>query len=360
MNASVIKVLIVEDSPTMADLLQFIIESDPELRVIGRAENGEEALAWVKKEKPDVVTMDIIMPKMDGFEATRRIMQTMPIPIIIISAHFKADQVNKSFQAMQAGALEILEKPTDPDDPLFPSLAHAIIKSIKTLAGVKLITRRYGGNLSPVHPPRAPLVFRQGKTLVSSPAVPIEAIAIGASLGGPQALSTILTQLPSSFPVPIFIVQHISQGFTEGFVDWIRPHIRLPIQVARHQEKAKAGHVYIAPDGFHLEVAPEGETCLVDAAPEGGARPSVGRLFRSMAYAYGPQGVGVILTGMGRDGVEDLLLMKQKGAVTIAQDQESALVFGMPKEAILIGATQYVIPLQEMASTLSFLVNCTT
>lgn len=343
-----IQVLIVEDSPTMAEMLKFIIESDPELKVLGWAENGEEALHFIKNEKPDVITMDIVMPKMDGFEATRQIMQTMPIPIIIISAHFKPDQVDKSFEAIQAGALDILEKPVSPDDPLFPSKAQAIIRSIKTLAGVKLITRHYG--VSGAHSDL------QDKKKILPSAARIEAIAIGASLGGPQALSTILSQLPSTFPTPIFIVQHISEGFTEGFVNWIKPHLKLEIQLAKHQEQAQPGHVYVAPDDCHLEVSPQREMLLIDAPPEGGARPSVAHLFRSMAHAYGPHGIGVLLTGMGRDGVEDLLLMRKKGAITIAQDQASSLIFGMPKEAILIGAAQHIIPLQEMASTLSFLV----
>lgn len=340
-----IKVLIVEDSPTAAELLTFIINSDPALKVIGWVDNGERALNFIKWETPDVITMDILMPKMDGFETTRRIMQTTPIPIIIVSANFKREDVNKSFQAITAGALDILEKPRGPDDPHFANMAKAILTAIKTVAGAKLITRRFSAPLPPI-----PTVAATHS--LPDISQPIEAIAIGSSLGGPQALSTIFSQLSAAFPVPIFVVQHISHGFTQGFADWLKEGSRLKVKIPQNQEQSQPNHIYIAPDNCHLEILKGGRIYLSNEPPDNGLRPSVGHLFRSMAKAYGSSGMGIILTGMGRDGVEDLLLMKKAGALTIAQDQESSLMFGMPKEAISIGAAKHVLSLQEIIQLL--------
>lgn len=340
-----IKVLVVEDSPTAAELLIFIINSDPALKVIGWVDNGERALNFIKWEVPDVITMDIVMPKMDGFETTRRIMQTTPIPIIIVSANFTREDVNKSFQAITAGALDILEKPGGPDDPNFAILAKAILTAIKTVAGAKLITRRFTTKISPT----PTLTSTHSSPTISQP---IEAIAIGASLGGPQALNTIFSQLPAPFPVPIFVVQHISCGFAQGFADWLKDTTSLKIKIPRHQELAMPNHIYIAPDNNHLEIHPDNKIHLVHEPANKELCPSVSHLFRSMAKTYGSRGMGIILTGMGRDGVEELLLMRQAGAVTIAQDQESSLMFGMPKEAIAIGAAKHVLSLQEITHLL--------
>lgn len=185
---------------------------------------------------------------------------------------------------------------------------------------------------------------------------PIEAVGIGASLGGPQALIVILSQLSSDFPVPIFLVQHISYGFVEEFVKWLSCFTPLKVQLAQDQTIAYPGHVYIAPDNYQMEVAKGNLIQLVDSPGNKGIKPSIGHLFQSMAETYGPHSIGVLLTGMGNDGAEELLTMKKQGAITIAQDRESSLMFGMPHEAILIGAADYVIPLQEIAGTLKQLV----
>lgn len=345
-----IKVLIVDDSPLATELLTFIINSDPDLKVIGCVDSGERALNFIKWEIPDVITMDIVMPKMDGFETTRRIMQTTPIPIIIISACFKGEDVQKSFEAIDAGALDILEKPPGPQDPDFGTLAKRILKSIKTVAGTKLITRHYSRPHSLSHSkPKLP------DTETTSSLSQIEAIAIGSSLGGPHALCTIFKELPSQFRLPIFVVQHISPGFAPGFTEWLGEHTPLHVKLAQKQEVAQPGCIYIAPDHHHLEVHQGHLISLASTPPEGGLRPAVGHLFRSMAKTYGAHGMGIILTGMGRDGVEDLLLMKQSGALTVAQDQESSLLFGMPKEAIAIGAAKRILSLQHIIELLKLI-----
>lgn len=346
MRTEPIKVLIVDDSPVSRDLLAHIVNSSPDLQVIGFAENGEEAIRFIERATPDIITMDIVMPKLDGFETTRRIMQIKPIPIIIVSANYSKEDVDKSFKALDAGALAIMEKPIGVQDPRYERMAEVIIDSLKIMAEIKLVTRRQ----TPSHKFNASPAA--ASTITESKTNKVEIIAIGASLGGPQALSSILADLPSSFPIPILVVQHISTGFTKGFVDWMQNATQLKVSLAKDGEMALPGHVYIAPDDIHMEINKNHYIRLVNTPPETGLRPSVSHLFNSMAQSIGPRGAGIILTGMGRDGVDGLLKMRQSGAITIAQDQESSLMFGMPKEAIQIGAVSHILPLSQIAATI--------
>lgn len=350
MTTDLIKVLIVEDSPVASDLLSYIINSDPALQVMAQVESGEKALEYLKTHSPDVITMDIIMPKMNGFETTRRIMQVKPTPIVIISATFNKEDVNLSFKAIETGALSILEKPKGFYDPDYKRIAKEIVSSIKTVAGIKLITRHYSTREVELPVRSASLFTTSGETKPSS--TKIEAVGIGASLGGPQALRTIFSELPNSFPVPIYLVQHISTGFIQGFVDWLNEISQLNIKVAKNYEEGLPGYVYVAPDNYHMEVVKPNVIKLVQGDSTDSLKPSVAHLFSSMAKTFGSHSIGVILTGMGHDGAEQLLEMKEQGAITIAQDQESSLIFGMPKEAILLGAATRVTPLSQIAEML--------
>ncbi len=354
MNNKKIKVLVVDDSSVARELLTFIIDSDPQLKVIGYANDGEAALKFLEHETPDVITMDIFMPKLDGFETTRRIMETHPIPIIIISAGYDSSQVEKSFRAINAGALAILPKPAGPGDPLYSIVAQEIVETIKVAHGVKLIKRRPQFASPPVYNPERSADGYIETNIVSG--CSIKAIAIGASLGGPPALAAILSELSPSFPVPIFIVQHIAVGFAQGFADWLDTMTNLNVVLAKNHEQAKPGWVYVAPETHHMEVTADNAIAYIEHNKEH-LFPSVAHLFRSMAYAHGPRGVGVILTGMGKDGAAELLLMKKQGAFTIAQDEESCVMFGMPKEAIAIGAATRVVPIQKIASLLKQLTD---
>lgn len=346
MESKRIKVLIVEDSPIAAKLLSYIIESDAQLEVIGMVESGEAALEWIKNIQPDVITMDIVLPGMDGFEATNRIMKSFPIPIIIVSAHYQNEDIDKSFKAISAGALDILEKPVGPRDPNYQIMAGALIQSIKNAALIKFQPKKIAISSTK----------KIEKKEQIKPSIDTQAVAIGASLGGPRALQFIFSKLAAEFPCPILLVQHISAGYTQGLVDWLQKDAAIHIKLAEHEELAKPGWVYIAPENTHLEAGPNQTILLSQAPPEGGLRPSVSRLFRSMAHRYGPHGLGIILTGMGRDGARDLLLMKQQGAVTIAQSQESSLVFGMPGEAIAMGGVGHIMSLQEISDYLNAMV----
>lgn len=354
MRKEPIKVLIVDNSKISRQLLTHFIESDPLLKVIGFAENGDQALEFLKKNAPDIITMDIMMPRMDGFETTRRILENHSIPIVVVSGIYNLADIINSFKAIEAGALAILEKPRGFADDKDAHLVKVLIDTLKSTAGTKVARRslKLFDKSYEMKTKAAIDNYLVELKSVEQQLPNISMIGIGASLGGPHALSLILSVLPTSFSVPIVIVQHMSPGFIQGFVDWLNLSSHLKVKLAEKGERAVAGYVYLAPDHTHLEVGRGNRLHLIEAPPEEGHRPSIARLFRSMALSLGPYGVGVLLTGMGRDGAKDLLLMKKKGAITIAQDKKSSTIFGMPHEAIHIGAARFVLPLQAIAGAL--------
>lgn len=332
---SKIRVLIVDDSAGMRMMLERIFGEDSALEVAGLARDGIEAVDAVVRLSPDVITMDIQMPRMDGLEATRRIMETRPTPIVILSGNLDPEEVASSFHAMEAGALVALPKPRGIAHPEYETDVASLVRKVKLMAEVKMV-RRW---------PRAakgeqqPLWQATGKPAQAS----CEVVAIGASTGGPVVINTILSGLPSGFPLAVLIVQHMAAGFIGGFVDWLNLSSRLPVHVASQGELLLPGHAYIAPDGFNLEVKGGGRMALTGSILEHGQCPSVSALFRSMAEVYGRNAVGILLTGMGDDGARELKLMKDKGAVTIAQDRESSVIYGMPGEAAKLDAASYIL-----------------
>jgi two-component system, chemotaxis family, protein-glutamate methylesterase/glutaminase len=339
-----IKVLVVEDSPVVRDFLIYILNADPGICVVGSASNGEEALEAVKHYRPDVITMDIHMPKMDGIEATRRIMETLPVPIVIVSGSTDPHENTKTFRAMEAGALAVLIRPPGIGHPDHEASVRELVQTVILMSEVKVVRRwpqtRYRSDM-PSTP--AALVDRPAK---------VKVVAMGASTGGPPVLQTILAMLPRDFPLPVLIVQHIASGFVTSFVQWLAQTSSLPMHVAEHGEYVAGGHVYVAPDEFQMKVAHGGKIVLTKDGPESGLRPSVSYLFRSIGAVYGGEAVAVLLTGMGRDGAEELRLLKGKGAVTIAQDKESSVVHGMPGEAIKLGGATYILAPEKIPAVL--------
>jgi len=344
-----IKVLVVEDSPVVAEFLAYILNSAPDIHVVGIARDGEEALEAVKRLKPDIITMDINMPKMNGFETTRQIMETHPIPIVIVSGSWDTKEVSTTFRAMEAGALAAIPRPKGIGHPEYETTAKELVQTVKLMSEVKVIQRRPRGRSGPM----VPSVLEVG---VERAPAEIQVVAIGASTGGPIVLQTILPRLLKDFHVPVLIVQHIATGFVHGFVEWLAHSSRLPIHVAADGEYPLPGHAYVAPDGFQMGVKIGGRIALSKDESENGLRPSVSHLFRSVSSAFGENVVGVLLTGMGKDGAEESKLMKEKGAVTIAQDKESSVVHGMPGEAIKLGAATYVLSPDRIAEVLTSLV----
>lgn len=349
MTEDKIDVLVVDDSRVARMLLVHLLESDPQIRVIDAVDSGQAALDFLKDRKPDVVLMDIQMPRLDGFETTRRIMETHPLPIIICTATTDPKEVATTFRAMEAGAVACLQKPVAHEHPDHEELARSLLETIKLMSEVKVVRRwpRSRSNLSATSA-RPPVIeaSRNG----------IRMIGIGASTGGPPVLQTILAGLPKDFSAPILIVQHIARGFLSGLIEWLNQTTAWQVHAAAHDILPLVGHAYLAPDDLHMGVSRSGRILLTREEPENGLRPAVSFLFRSLAQVCGPDALGVVLSGMGKDGAAELKLMKDNGATTIAQDRESSVVHGMPGEAIELGGATHVLPADKIADTLITLV----
>lgn len=333
-----VRVLVAEDSATVRELLVEILESDPEIRVVGQAKNGQEAVELATRLRPDLVTMDIHMPVMGGFEATKEIMIEAPTPIIIVSSGANQD-VELSLNALRVGALTVLPTPGGPGSDGFAEVREHLVRTARAMAEVKVVRRwRPRAHPPPPPPPRGGAAVRL--------------VAMAASTGGPAALQRILMDLPPDFPVPILIVQHIAPGFVEGLCSWLAASCSLRAKLAQDGEPVEAGTVYLAPDDAHLGVDGDGRIRLSDSGPIGGFRPSANFLFESAARSYGASTVAVVLTGMGRDGVDGLRAVHAAGGRVIAQDEASSVVYGMPREAVQAGVVGTVLPLQGVASRL--------
>jgi two-component system chemotaxis response regulator CheB len=343
----VIRVLVVDDSPVLRELLVQLLESDPQLSVVGTAVNGRQAVEAVQRLQPDVVTMDYHMPTLNGMEATRQIMQTRPVPIVIVSGSSGADETQAAFRLLEAGALAVVAKPRGPGDPAHDADAAHLVKTVKLMAEVKVVRRWAQREPVAAPPPTAPALpprVARGSA---------RGIVIGASTGGPVVLKTILEHLPGRLPVPVLIVQHIAPGFIEGLAQWLGDATGVPVHVAADRQRPEAGHVYLAPEARQMKLAADGSIALVDIGPINGHCPSVSYLFDSAAAVWGAHTVAVLLTGMGRDGAEELKLLRAAGALTLAQDEESSAVHGMPGEAIRIGAATHVLAPRQIAEVLA-------
>ncbi|HET6631690.1 MAG TPA: chemotaxis-specific protein-glutamate methyltransferase CheB [Rhodanobacteraceae bacterium] len=341
-----IRVLVVEDSAVVREFLVAALGSDPGIEVIGAVEDGADALAAVQRLRPDVITMDIHMPRLDGLAATRRIMETAPTPILIVSGSGDSDEVMTSFDAMEAGALAVVPRPAGLGHPAHEGEVRALVRKVKAMAEVRLV-RRWPRRAAA--PPSAPAVAAQSTTRASRT---VKIVALGASTGGPPVLHAVLKALPANFPVPVVIVQHIAAGFVQGLAEWLAHSSALEVRVAARGELLEAGHAYLAPDDQHMTVAVGGRIVLDRGPPENGLRPSVSCLFRSLLDSYGSATVAALLSGMGRDGASELRLLREAGAVTIAQDKATSVVHGMPGEAIRLDGASLVLPADRMADAL--------
>jgi two-component system chemotaxis response regulator CheB len=341
-----IRVLIVDDSATARALLAAILTSDAEIQVVGEACNGAEAVELTRTLRPDVITMDLRMPVMDGFEATKEIMIAVPTPIVIVTASFAAREMDITMNALRAGAVSAVQKPPGSGSPAFDEAARELLTTVKAMALVKVVrhwrpTRAAG----PVPARTEPRSGVRGKV-----------VAVATSTGGPAALHHLLSQLPAEFPVSILVVQHITPGFAAGLATWLNQASPFHVKIAQEGESLAPATVYLAPDGRHLGVTSHHRVALSDAPPVGGFRPSGTLLFESVARVFGPATVAVILTGMGEDGVEGLRAVRQAGGTIIAQDEKTSVVFGMPAAAIAAGLADLVLPLEILPARLAELV----
>lgn len=334
-----VRVLIVDDSATARVLLGETLAAEPGITVVGEARNGEEAIEAARRLQPSLITMDVYMPVMDGLAATREIMIATPTPIVIVSSAVNRGEINLSLDATTAGALSVVGKPDGASSPEFEAWRSEFIALIKAMAEVKVV-RRWHRKTSPPYP-----VVRRELPLKVRPA---RVAAIVASTGGPAALKWILSELPHDFALPILLVQHIAHGFVNGLADWLGAATQLRVKVARDRERVHPGTVYIAPDNQHLGVR-EDETILLSAAPHvGGFRPAGSFLFESVARTYGSSALAVIMTGMGSDGVDGLRSVQAAGGQSVAQDESSCVVYGMPREAVRAGVVDAILSPREI------------
>lgn len=347
MSARPLRLIVAE--PAAAGSLHEAFALDAGMEIVGAAHDGVQAVELTHKLRPDAVVIDVLLTRMNGLEATRRIMSEIPTPVVIVAEDLGRASVQLSMEALRAGALAAVEKPVSPGSAKFPVYSAALIDAVRTMADVKLV-RRWRNRPAPAPLPEPPLK-RAALKVSAIPSV----VAIGASTGGPAALYSILTSLRAPFPQPIVITQHISPGFVRGMVSWLDEAARVKVKLAQHGEMLRANTAYIADDERHLTVLADRTIALVDGPIVDGHRPSATVLFQSVARAYGPRGMGVILTGMGRDGVDGLQAIHRAGGAVLAQDEKSCAVFGMPKAAIEAGLADAVLPLEVIAEELNAL-----
>ncbi|TVU91738.1 chemotaxis-specific protein-glutamate methyltransferase CheB [Vreelandella titanicae] len=338
---SVIRVVIADDSQVARDVLRDILSRDGDIEIVGEATNGREAVELAKRHAPQLITMDLNMPVMDGLSAIEEIMYNKGVPILVVSDRSDAQT---AYQALEVGALEVMPKPT-----LEGADAERLLARIRLLSGVAVITRlrRRGTTLTPM--PSLP-------TLPDTPrGVPRNfqhVVAIACSTGGPQALVRVLRRLPAGFPAPIVIAQHISHGFIDGMAQWLGSLCAMPVSVGQEGELLRPGHIYLSPSERDLCVTPRHRFQLQPSPEKSLYHPSCDVLLQSVAEVYGSDAMGIILTGMGRDGVNGMRAIYQAGGTTFAQDEASSVIYGMNQEAVKAGVIQYELPLDSLPDRL--------
>lgn len=355
--------MIVEASAAIRQRIAAILAGEPGIDV-SHAATAKEALAGLESEKPDLITIALDLPDLDGLSFTRLVMEKDPVPIVVVSEVKDSDALLRAFEIIEAGALAVVETPgsREAEDQQtreetseegeeeaqleFRRLSRQLIATIKAMSEVKLVRRRSNlGNRSAAQPVKH-IDSRPEKML----------LAVGASTGGPAVIQRLLKELPPDFPVPMVIAQHIAPGFLTGLLGWLSATTGYRVEIAAHNQKLEPGTAYLCPDGYQTGVSATGRFVINDQSLINGVRPSVAYLFRTAAEAYGPRAVGVLLSGMGRDGARELKLIRDQGGITIVQDAQSSVVHGMPGEAIKLSAACHVVGSSELARLITRIV----
>ncbi len=345
-----IRILVVEDSLTVRRRLCDVLGADPALEVVGEAADGKQAIELCQSLRPDVVTMDMMLPLMSGLAATEYIMAHCPTPILVVSSSTNRGELFKTYEALAAGAIDVLEKPLASQAE--GTWERRFIAAVKLISRIRVITHLRG--LSGAAPAR-----RESDAILLSalPRRRYEVVVIGASTGGPAAILEILRALPQPFPLPILFALHIGEPFGVAFAEWLDSQTGIRVAYARDGDtvNTKAGQMVMAPPDSHMVVR-SGRLRLTLDPPRHSCRPSVDSLFESVAREYGPAAIACLLTGMGRDGAAGLLEVRRSGGLTIAQDESTSVVYGMPREAMLLDAVEREIPLAQIGPGLSAIV----
>lgn len=339
MNDAPLRVVIADDSRTVRALLRQWLAPEYGFEIVGEAADGTECLELVRRLRPALVVTDMEMPGLDGLAVTRAIMSAQPTPILIFTSSDIDKRRGVFVEALAAGALDVFHKPLLLTGGEADAAGARFRKLLKLLAPIKLVRRSQPRQPAGAQPPL--------------PAGRSRLLAIAASTGGPAALVSVLKMLKPEFPAPVLLVEHMSAEFMGGFAEWLGKNISLPVVLPVNNEALRPGVVYVAPGDTHMRLVPGWRVQLDRSAPLNSCRPSADALFDSVADAAGPEAVGVILTGMGEDGARGLLRMRQRGAVTVAQDENSCVVYGMPKAAADNGAAEHILDLGEIGRFLS-------
>jgi len=338
-----IRVLIIDDSAFSRQTIKEILEKVPQVEIAGLAYDGQDGMAKILKLKPDIVTLDIEMPGMDGFTLLRWIMKEKPLPVIVVSAHFDDPTV---FKALELGAVDFVKKPTNRASKELREIENDLVSKVLVVFSLRMEKLKKALSLLELKESKNNYLFEDNS---------FEIIAIGASTGGPTAIQTILTRLPEKFPCAIVISQHMPRGFTRQFADRISNISQLHVKEAEHGEPVESGKVLISPGGHHMvfeKLRKKIYTILKDSSGKDKYVPSIDKMMKSVADIYKSKTMGILLTGMGNDGKEGMLEIKKKGGFTIAESEKSAIVFGMPKEIIQAGGVDKVLVLQDIPGEL--------
>ena len=367
MDNTKIKVLIVEDSALLRQELLNILKTDNRFEVIAQATNGEEAVKYAKLYSPDIISMDMFMPVMDGLEATYEIMRTNPIPIVIVNSLYKETEVHMAMQELNAGAVAILQKPFAPNHPYYETSANKYKNMLKLMSEIKVIKRTNSIKTSYSKTSNNTVIDSITSTNnklkpKNSCVVPeiISIIAIGASAGGPEAVRIILEFLAYPIKVPVIIIQHMDANFTEGYATWLQQYSKSNVKIAKSGEKLESDTIYIAPGGSHLTIINQSTIRLIAATKNTngpGHTPSIDVLFESIANQNPNECIAVLLSGMGKDGANGLKKLKDSGAYTLIQNETTSLIFGMPGVAEKLNAECKKLGPQEIALEINHLLN---
>lgn len=346
-----LRVLVVEDSLTVRKRLCEVLNGDPGIEVVGEAIDGKQAIELCLALRPDVITLDMMLPVMSGLATTEYLMAYCPTPILVVSSSINRGELFKTYEALAAGAVEVMEKPRA--DEIEGEWERRFLSMVKLVARVKVLTHVRGRlaaacSTPVVPPPRSPPILQR-------PAPGYQVVALGASTGGPSAVVEILRALPTDFPLPVLLVIHIGEPFGAAFADWLDGQTPHSVRIATDGQPLGCGGVLMARPDRHLIVR-DRRLYLIDGPERYSCRPSIDVLFESVAVEYGAGAAACLLTGMGQDGARGLLAIRQAGGLTIAQDETSSVVYGMPREAALLGAAQRVLPLDEIGATLATMV----
>ncbi len=344
-----IRVLLVDDSPSVRAVLKRIFRRTRDIEVVGESGDGAQAVQAVVDLQPHVVVMDLQMPVLDGYAATEQIMALRPTPIVVLSSRANRNQMQIAFEAMRRGAVEVLPKPEDTAS--WQQLAESLPATVRAVAEPRAAPRARRARAATAGGAGAPPVADASR---GARGEEIRWVAIGASTGGPAAIRELLDEMPADSPVGFMIVQHIASGFELGFADWLNKELPFDVRLAQHGEVLRRGAVRLAPGGSHLRLEAGGVLVLDSETPvRRGHRPSVDEMFLACAEACPREVAGVLMTGMGSDGVEGLLALRRAGGVTLVQDEASSVVFGMPRVALERGAAETALPPRELARALA-------